>query len=323
MQQDNTPYAQFDNVQHAQPQQYYTPQQYPQYNTTTTATPQYDPYADQPPVAATSTTQTSQYYSGGYVQPHYDDQYHKKKNDDMTLLLFIVGLFIPLVWIVLFFITRDKTKYSNRARTLGNVGCGLIVASIICYAVFIVIIVAVNIARMDPSMQVPLHQPLQEQAKYAGEEKYNYYYDQPPPYYTTTTPQYPIPPQMPMTNTAMPISSENYYPPQNGGYVVQQYPGQTTTQQTTTFVSNPVLGDNFDLKKKNDDMAFVIFLIGFCFPIIWLILFAMTRNRMNYSDRGRRFGNIGGGLFACFVVLDIAVVILIVVLNNVVVRRYY
>ncbi|KAG2391921.1 hypothetical protein C9374_013406 [Naegleria lovaniensis] len=143
MHQDNTPYAQFDSVHTTTP---YPPQPQQYYNTTTTD-PNYLPYSTPPPQYYTPTTagvQTTSTATTGFIQPHYDSDYTKKKNDDTCLLLFIIGFFIPLVWIFLFFVTRDSSKYSHKARTMGNVGLGLIIASCMIYVVMIIIIVVVS-----------------------------------------------------------------------------------------------------------------------------------------------------------------------------------
>ncbi|EFC40648.1 predicted protein [Naegleria gruberi] len=87
------------------------------------------------------------------------------------------------------------------------------------------------------------------------------------------------------------------------------YPSQTNYQPNEILMPN----ENSEMN-KNDDMAFLLFLGGFCLPIIWIVLFFITRNRTKYSSRGRKFGAIGLGLFFCFLACSIVTFIILFVI---------
>jgi hypothetical protein len=97
----------------------------------------------------------------------------------------------------------------------------------------------------------------------------------------------------------------------NQPQVVYAPPAQhITTTVVTTNSNTSVMGDGLD--KQQFDMAILLLVGGFFFPVIWIVCFFITRSQ---SPRCKKLGLIALILFILTIVSSVVATILIIIIN--------
>jgi hypothetical protein len=126
-----------------------------------------------------------------------------------------------------------------------------------------------------------------------------------------------MPPQYPSAGVQV---SQTYYGPASHNYYVpppsdQYYPQASATTANVgygvTAVNNvsatpPVAYSNIYVRDQNDDSsaALLLFVVGFCIPVLWPICFILTRKN-TIGSQARIFGNIACILFTIALILSL------------------
>lgn len=97
-------------------------------------------------------------------------------------------------------------------------------------------------------------------------------------------------------------------PPQQSAYNPAYQPSQPfISPSAPTMVVT-----SYETEKKDYDTALLMLVIGFFFPIVWIVSFAMTRNQ---GERARKLGNVscllmvGSTIFVIFFAVILPIII--------------